>query len=432
MKVITAPTEVISSFIKKENYDESRSWSTGVFCISLDVTGGSLLYNTLSGEMVFLETGEWPCSYLASHGFIVPSGKDEQKQCDELRSTLRFVQDAKTSGFNTYTILPTSDCNARCFYCYELGCEKMTMTPADAEKVADYILRTCAKGTLKLRWFGGEPLCNSSVIDIICRHLAAGGKSFESAVVSNGYLFDEELVKKAAELWNLKNVQITLDGTEAVYNKRKAFPSDRDGAFRRVTENIRLLAEHKIKVHIRLNADNSNLKDLSMLADQLSAMYNDKGSLNVYVSPIFSADLDASEEDRARLYEGIEALESKLKSLGLRKIKPLSGGLRINNCLADNAAAVTILPDGRLHSCEHFNQNHCFGSIDSDTPRSSDLDYWRQVHAKLPECAGCAAYPQCIRPLHCPDIDAACSAQARQRTLKKIEERMLETYNSIK
>ena len=49
-------------------------------------------------------------------------------------------------------------------------------------------------------------------------------------MISNGYLFSEEIIDRAARLWELRNVQITLDGTEKVYNETKAYIAPKDNA----------------------------------------------------------------------------------------------------------------------------------------------------------------------------------------------------------
>ena len=87
-----------------------------------------------------------------------------------------------------------------------------------ADRVISYIKEHCGGQQVKLSWFGGEPLVNHKVIDQICNGLRNDGIPYESRMISNAYLFDDTIVAKAADLWNLKNIQITLDGTEVVYN----------------------------------------------------------------------------------------------------------------------------------------------------------------------------------------------------------------------
>ena len=52
-------------------------------------------------------------------------------------------------------------------------------------------------GTLHLSWFGGEPLMGIKRIDQICMDLEGRGIKFSSNMISNGYLFDEEIVARA-------------------------------------------------------------------------------------------------------------------------------------------------------------------------------------------------------------------------------------------
>ena len=432
MKKITRPSDNILSLIRADQPPVFAPAKQSIYCIKAVVADGTLLYSTLTGEMILLENGELPVEYLSKHGFLVAADADEQGLCDSMRATLDLFGSAKSSGLDTYTILTTSDCNARCFYCYESGCEKMAMSDNTARLAADYILRTSAGGAVKLRWFGGEPLFNSRAIDIICSCLKDAGKDFHSMMVSNGYLFDEDLIHRSTELWKLENVQITLDGTEDVYNRRKAFVNDRDGAFSRVTGNIGRLLEAGIKVQIRLNTDIANIKDLSELIDILNEKYPDRTMLRVYVTPLFNSAIDDDPERRSVLYGGLRELENKALALGFARPASLPKGLKTNNCIADNEKHVVILPDGRLHSCEHFNETSSYGSIADETPRVNAISYWKQTYENLSDCSTCQLYPQCIRLLHCPNSGNFCHPEARQWQIEHIIASMRAEYNQSK
>lgn len=137
---------------------------------------------------------------------------------DEVRFVLRNIQ-KPPEHVTGYSIFTTTDCNARCFYCFELGRSRMPMSEETAHKAAAYIADHCGGKPVRLSWFGGEPLFNRKVIDIICRDLQVRNVDYHSTMMSNGYLFDGETVRRAASLWKLRRVQITLDGTENVYNR---------------------------------------------------------------------------------------------------------------------------------------------------------------------------------------------------------------------
>jgi len=62
------------------------------------------------------------------------------------------------NDITSYTILPTTGCNARCYYCFEHGSKVMTMTRETAGEVVRFITEHCGpKKTVAIMWFGGEP-----------------------------------------------------------------------------------------------------------------------------------------------------------------------------------------------------------------------------------------------------------------------------------
>ena len=101
--------------------------------------------------------------------FLVPVNYNEKKLSDQICALAKAV--TLKPGINSCNIFTTTACNARCFYCFEAGAKKRTMTGETAISVADYIIDNCIDNKITLQWFGGEPLCNHKVIDIICNKL---------------------------------------------------------------------------------------------------------------------------------------------------------------------------------------------------------------------------------------------------------------------
>ena len=185
--------------------------------------------------------------------FRVPQKMDDMKYADQVRFIRRTMW-KEPEHITSYTIFTTTDCNARCFYCYELGRSRIPMSDETAHKAAAYIAAHCGGEKVHLHWFGGEPLFNKQVIDIICTDLAEKGIVYESMIISNGYLFDGATVEQAVSHWKLKSVQITLDGTEEIYNRSKAFIyTDGKSPYQVVLANIQRLLDAGVSVHIRLN-----------------------------------------------------------------------------------------------------------------------------------------------------------------------------------
>lgn len=203
-----------------------------------------------------------------------------------------------------------------------------------------------------------------------------------SDIISNGYLFDDAMVKKARELWNLKFAQITLDGTEEVYNKTKNYVAGNSASpFLTVLDNIERLMNNDIRIHIRLNLTEQNKGDIieliHFLSKRFDAFKNKKTSdnaflLGVYVHTIFQ-DLDKAEADThsesllKNIYDSELEIEDLLLKEGLSIKYGLPRYIRVNHCMADNGCSAVILPDGSLTVCEHHvggDQN--FGNIYTD------------------------------------------------------------------
>ena len=66
-------------------------------------------------------------------------------------------------------------------------------------------------------------MVNVKMIDQICTGHKEHDVPFRSTMVSYGYLFDADIVHRAKVLWQLKRVQITLDGRGQTYNQVKAY-----------------------------------------------------------------------------------------------------------------------------------------------------------------------------------------------------------------
>ncbi|MGX8729180.1 MAG: radical SAM protein, partial [Lachnospiraceae bacterium] len=141
-----------------------------------------LLLNTVTGELARLDeaeaaawqalTGTVPESLeeLYKRHYLVPEGYDERKIVEQIRAVLRLTK--KPGEITSFIILPTTACNARCFYCYESDYPHHTMTEETAEAAARFMIKSCgSKRKVKIQWFGGEPLVGRNRIAQICRIL---------------------------------------------------------------------------------------------------------------------------------------------------------------------------------------------------------------------------------------------------------------------
>ena len=373
------------------------------------------------------------CS-LRQRWFVVP----EQLQEKECMEFLRLLLKAKQQGQNEivgYTIFTTTDCNARCFYCFELGRSRIPMSKETALKVVQYIKTHCGGQKVRLSWFGGEPLYNMEVIDIICDGLRQEGIEYTSTMISNGYLFDDTAVKKAVESWNLERVQITLDGTEAVYNKAKAYIYKEGNPYQIVLDNIGRLLDAAITVRIRLNMDLYNAENLLSLVDDLAQRFSGRSGFYVYAYHLYDINKPMAElyDDQGwtKRNEAMQKLNEKILDYNIANQPELRKTIRLNHCMADHGNAITITPTGNIGLCDQCLEDEFIGHIDTEGFDSKRVTSWKETSPEIPECKDCFYYPDCIRLKKC-STDGICFPLLREDKLCRLQNIMRYEYNQWK
>lgn len=414
-------------------------WRWIAFAVFQEVEGGALAFNTLTRELVLLSREEFArpddCPGLRSRWFRVPEQTDDKGSADLVRMVLESLHH-RPEHVTTYHVFTTMDCNARCFYCYEKGRARPSMSVETARKTAGYIARHCGGQKVHLAWFGGEPLYNSQVIDVICNDLVGRGIEFESSMTSNGFLFDEKTVERAAGLWRLRQVQITLDGAEDVYNGIKRYiDAGAESPYRVVLGNIRGLIDAGVAVMVRLNVSRSNFRSLLALVDDLEERFAGARLLTVYCEltcefdgmDIVPMKADATES----LHQSVELLDQRLERAGFLKRRGVKAKIPLSQCMADDGGSLTVLPDGHLGVCEHYSEDNYVGSVDSDELDEAMVQSFRERFEPMPECTECFEYPTCIRLKKCPFM-AKCLPETVVLAKTSMQAGMVAVYNAKK
>lgn len=406
------------------------------YVLAQPVEGGVLVFHTLTRALLLLTPEEYAAPDtlpdLRDGWFRVPQEMNDQKYADHVRFIRRTMQ-KEPEHTTTYTIFTTTDCNARCFYCYEMGRSRIPMSDETAHKAAAYIAAHCGGEKVHLHWFGGEPLFNKQVIDIICTDLTEKGIVYESMMISNGYLFDGATVEQAVSHWKLKSVQITLDGTEEIYNRSKAFIyKDGQSPYQVVLANIQRLLDAGVAVLIRLNMDERNADNLMELADELHERFGENKKLTVYSHVLYEF-LGCKEsipaDSRNELYQKQQALYHKLVTLGYVKKLGLRKDLPLRRCIADHGGALTILPNGELGLCEQYSENNFIGHIDSEKLDETVRQSFRESWPALDACRKCFFYPECIRLKKCIE-QQKCYEQMQIKVREDTLSAMRNTYEA--
>ena len=388
---------------------------------------GCLIKSTLTGQIFRLTDAEYrdlqgfdlsspEVLELVRYRFVVEKQFDELAQYLLVLNVMRAMY--KTApGIGTFTILPTTACNARCVYCYEEGWQSKTMSKETADRVIDFICRTKQDGKIRLGWFGGEPLCGASLISYLCRALKDREVEFDSSIITNGTLFTPELAREAVELWGLKQAQISMDGAREDYEARKCYLQPELYNYDKAMEAAAYLSDLGVSVTLRCNYDQENLPGVQAFFDDCKTRFQGRNNISVYMEQLFqSADTGESaslciEADKLLRY----AQENHLYPRNLP-----SGKLKLYYCMADsNRKSLIIDPVGGLHRCESRIDDEPIGTIFDETlpPVPAPGDQVAEI------CKTCPFLPDCtpFRKNGCSLKSAGCRTKMELKTIREFE-----------
>jgi radical SAM protein with 4Fe4S-binding SPASM domain len=427
MNILRAGAGNAAKIIHRKKLRRDGQYRLSLYAYPFFEGGRYLLLHTLTGEVLELTAAEWAdilplrdasrghefiarkgLTELAEKRYLVETDHDEAHAYAQVLFVLRTVRERK-KGLSVYTILPTTGCNARCVYCYEEGVPVQTMTEATVDRLIDFVCETKDDGSVKLRWFGGEPLAAVSVIRRACAALEERGVAFSSDMITNASLMTRELAHEAKERWHLKTAQVSLDGAREDYALRKRYVQPERHNYDGVMQAIRFLADEDICVNLRVNVDLGNLPRIEGFLDEMGTAFGDRKNVTLYLAALFQ---EQGSAHYAALQEAIFALRDKIRAKGLERPSNAAkkGRLSLNYCMADNLdSAIVIMPDGRFFHCEHLPAGQSWGNIFDGVTDPALFEALRRPHEIDPECAGCPFLPNCtpFKRRGCPDCPAS-------------------------
>ena len=346
-----------------------------------------VLTNTAYNDFLHMTCKEGDRQNYCLLGFYVDENFDEINALIE-NSKYRLNNFSKKK----FRVLTTTCCNARCPYCYEAGVKAVTMSAETAEAIADFILMQSQRvKTVEIEWFGGEPLLNTQAIDIICSCIMERKPSelkFESSMVSNGYLINDAVVQRMVEQWHLYQIQITLDGMAAEYERVKALGK---GSFDKVIQNMSALCAAGIHVIVRLNFDNNNVAELHKLIEYLSLLPF-KTQLEVYPAKIN----DGTQRTDFALESETMQMYRILHDYGfIRRLKLLPKTMK-TPCAASHRGYYTINANGLLFKCDRkLLAGNAVGSVFEPNQINTKAEQEWESFVLPEKCLRCNMIPLC-------------------------------------
>ena len=244
---------------------------------------------------------------LIDKGYLINQAEESKEY---RRKYLDFLDSRDKDEIQIFFVTNYS-CNFACHYCYQDQYDhpsnKLSREVVDA--FFDYVNKEFAARKKYITIFGGEPLLNTPVQKDIIGYIIQ--KSNEAGLslcfVTNGYFLEEyiPLLKKG----DIREIQVTLDGTESVHNNRR-FLKGGGGTFEKIVKGIDKSLEKGININLRMVVDKKNIDNLA----DLSRLAMEKGWT---ASPLFKTQLGRNYElhhcqsspdklfDRISLYEKI-------------------------------------------------------------------------------------------------------------------------------
>ena len=439
MVTIVEPQKNISNLWGIQPILYEKNYRLMQYVLRVDYDGRVLLHNVVTGRLVVLTQIEadlldkLPTVYkpsmkeMVEKHFLVPNDYDEHKEVYKLRTILRRIGELRSPKEIThYTILPTTSCNARCYYCFEQGSKIVTMTEQTANEVVEFISRNSGDKSIHIAWFGGEPTVAAVRIDQICEGLNRYCVKFYSSITTNGYLFDEEMVHRAKGLWNLKYVNISMDGTEEKYNIIKSFINPKDNPYQRVMKNIGVLIDQDIRVNLRMNFDMNNFNDFQELLKEILGRFGNTPLISVSAHQVNGSFPIVTQHGSEEWFSAkIVELNDIARAAGVYRRKMTLPSLVSLGCKASLSSTVTITAEGNLVRCpEQFGDDQITGNVREGVINRQLVLSWKQLMDNE-KCVECVFYPKCLKILNC-SVGDQCTYKMEYDTI--VRRTMIKSY----
>ncbi len=201
--------------------------------------------------------------YIAK-GYLVDPEEEKQRY---RRAYLDFIDNRDESEIQIFFV-PHYSCNFNCSYCYqdEYEWDMGPLTKEIIDAFFSYVETEFAGRQKYITVFGGEPLLPSKKVKENLSYFLQKSKenSLDVAVVTNGYHLKEYLT--ILESANIREIQVTLDGTEKIHNARRQLNGGGE-TFGAIVEGIDSALQSGFPVNLRVVADRENIDDLVGLAE---------------------------------------------------------------------------------------------------------------------------------------------------------------------
>jgi uncharacterized protein len=214
---------------------------------------------------------------LVSRGYLTE--RSFEQEVEHIKRIAITIQKTTMKHYASFMIVPTYQCNLRCFYCFETENfagdsdwlnRTISTENVDAAFEAMESLKPKRDSLHKyqLTLYGGEPLMarNRSTIEYIVRNAMESG--YVIGAISNGTELEAYYDLLGPEM--ISGVQITFDGMKNSHDQRR-IGTDKAPTFDIISRNIGEALKRDIGINLRLNLDKNNVDEAADISRHIAA-----------------------------------------------------------------------------------------------------------------------------------------------------------------
>ena len=219
--------------------DSKSYWYNGVShkFFTLPIELGNKIKPLICNPEILKESAPSFYQKLVDNEFIIDDNVDEievirKRNLETIHSKDYFL-----------VILPTLNCNYKCWYCIQNHIPSMMSqeTITRVKKHIDYMIDERNITSLHIEWFGGEPFMYfkqviAPISEYAIEKCDKAKIPFLNSATTNGYFLSSDKIKDLKRL-KFSGFQITLDGDKGNHDKVK-FQNGCDSAFVHTLGNI--------------------------------------------------------------------------------------------------------------------------------------------------------------------------------------------------
>jgi len=391
---------------------------------SKDKTDKIILFSTRSSVVKVLDKKTF--TYLVEKNFsnlendVFNIMKRDKIIVDENENELNIILEENKSFIKNskelyLVIQPTAFCPLGCHYCGQLHSPK-GMTDETQKQITERVIKKLSEkkyNSLRICWFGAEPLSGLNVLKKLSYGLQSIAKNFNinysAKIVTNGWRLSLPIAQDLVTNHKINHIEITLDGIAEFHDARRHTKTGKE-TFHVIYDNLfKICTEDNlnIKISVRCNIDERNKEGISPLIKKIS-QDNFQKKISIYFAQIHSWGNDAhklaADKKNFSAWEIEWFLEMESHGFKVNYLHPRKKQV----CMAMNPMSELIDPNGGIFGCTEvslvpsYENNginlHQLGSVSTvtlDLKQNNFSNFYEENEIKNFSCSKCEILPIC-------------------------------------